>query len=238
MLDNLELLDTSRVARETMESMRDGILNFPGVRWVLCGAKGIVRSIASTPRFHGVLAEPMFLRPLTSDEVSNVIGRRIEEYRIDETTYAPVDSEGFKHIYEVGNSNLRTALKYCEDFVFWSKRTKQRPVEAAEKSQLLETWFAAVADDYMNDTAGIGKRAWEVFDGIVDRGGSLSPSDYGEFEFDSAQAMRPHLRNLEQANLIDSSIDETDNRRKTITLTPRGWIVRYQRCNYVLPVAS
>lgn len=52
-LDNLELLNTSRVARETVESLRDTVLNFPRTRWVLCGARGIIRSVASTPKDAG-----------------------------------------------------------------------------------------------------------------------------------------------------------------------------------------
>lgn len=234
-LDNLELLNTSRVARETVESLRDTVLNFPGTRWVLCGARGIIRSVASTPRMLGRLAEPMFLKPLTSQDVTTVIARRIEEYKQDANTYVPVTPEGFQHIYRVGNSNLRTALKYCEDFVFWLRRNRERPDNDTAKLALLEAWFTEVASEYLRDTSGLGNRAWSVFDGIAARGGNVSPSDFAEFDFESAQAMRPHLKNLEEATLIDSSIDESDSRRKTITMTPRGWLVRYQRNDYRVP---
>ena len=44
--------------------------------------------------------------------------------------------------------------------------------------------------------------------------------------------MRPHVRALEEANLVHSLIDETDHRRKTISVTPRGWLVQYKLNDY------
>jgi DNA-binding MarR family transcriptional regulator len=78
-------------------------------------------------------------------------------------------------------------------------------------------------------------RGWEVFDELVVRGGSCSPSDYEEFDFESPQAMQPHLRRLQAANLVVSNIDESDRRRKTIVITPKGWLVQYKRSGYQAP---
>lgn len=69
-IDNLELLETSQAARTLLESMRDVVLSRQGLLWVLCGARGIVRTGASTPRLEGRLAEPMELKPV-SDEMSH-----------------------------------------------------------------------------------------------------------------------------------------------------------------------
>lgn len=123
-------------------------------------------------------------------------------------------------------------MKYSEDFSIWAAQNDLARLNPSEKFQLLETWMAEVADQYLSDTSGVGGRAWEVFDQLVRLGGATSPSEYYEFGFESNQAMRPHLRSLEDANLIESSIDETDNRRKTIAVTSRGWIVNYRRSNY------
>ena len=97
---------------------------------------------------------------------------------------------------------------------------------------MLETWMAEVSDLYLKDTAGVGKRAWEVFDKLAEIGGSTSPSDFEIFGFESNQAMRPHLRALEDSNLIESAIDDSDNRRKTINISSRGWIVNYKRSGF------
>jgi DNA-binding MarR family transcriptional regulator len=46
-------------------------------------------------------------------------------------------------------------------------------------------------------------------------------------------AMRPHVKDLEEANLVISSVLDDDQRRKHIALTSRGWLVHYQRSGYV-----
>lgn len=236
-LDNLELLQTHKAARELLEALRDSLFNRRGLRWVLCGARGIMRAAAASPRLQGVLAEPMVLHPLDDEFVPDVVARRIEIYRKPGVeAYAPVDPDGFRHLYEVGNRNLRNALKYAEDYALWLELEQQpRPLESAEKRGLLEAWTATTADEYLSDIRGVGPRAWEVFDGIVSRGGSISPADFGELGFESSQAMRGQMQVLEGSMLVETSVDETDRRRRLIEVTSKGWIVNYQRSGYKTP---
>jgi hypothetical protein len=74
-----------------------------------------------------------------------------------------------------------------------------------------------------------------VFEGIVERGGSISPSDFADFGVETSQAMRGQTRALEDATLVESSVDETDKRRRLIEVTARGWIVNYERSGYRTP---
>lgn len=80
-----------------------------------------------------------------------------------------------------------------------------------------------------------GNCAWEVLDARVAKGGNCSPGDFEEFGFNSPQAMVPHIKTLEDANVIQSSTSDEDRRRKTIAVTPRGRLVRYARSGYLLP---
>ena len=234
-IDNLELLGTVSKARTTLEELRDGVLQYPGMKWVLCGARGIVRSVVSTPRMQGRLIEPLEVAPLGPDAVTEVIRRRLDLFRARSDAYTPVEADGFRRIYQIGNHNLRIALKYCEDFVFWCMLNGSHPETSKDKSDLLDVWFAHEAEKATRDTTSVTKRGWELFKGISDRLEDCSPGDFGELGFSSGQAMQPYLRMLEQAGLIESAIDDADRRRKTIGLTPRGWIVRYQQANYQLP---
>jgi hypothetical protein len=235
-LDNLELLQTHQAARDLLEALRDSAFNRPGLRWVLCGARGIMRGAASSSRLQGVLAEPMELEPLEDVYVPEVIARRLDAFRVDPRAYAPVESDGFLHLYEVGNTNLRNALKYCEDYALWvGLDVDPWPEEPTDKRELLEVWMADTAEKYLEATRGVGGRAWAVFDGIITRGGSISPSDFADFGFDSPQAMRGRMRALEDAVLVESSVDETDRRRRLIEITSRGWIVNYHRSGYKTP---
>jgi len=232
-IDNLELLETSKSARSLLEAIRDGVLNLPGLRWVLCGARGIVRTGASSQRLEGRLAEPMNLSPVADAHVADVVTRRIEVFG---THYAlaPVGPDGFRHVYDVLNRNLRNALKFCEDFAFWLNENPTTDKTTEGYLALFEVWLTEQADRYSAETR-LGDRAWGLFEGIAALGGSLSPSDYEQFDFNSYNAMRPHVKALEDANLVQSSVDDTDRRRKTIVMTPRGWLVHYARTGYQLP---
>lgn len=237
-LDNLELLLTHSAARNLLEALRDSAFNRPGLRWVLCGARGIMRSAASSSRLQGVLAEPMELAPLPDRHVSEVVARRIEVFSMEEDppAYAPVDPDGFEHLFEVGNRNLRNALKYCEDYALWVSFEMERWPETPEhKRRTLESWMAATAEKYRDANPDVGDRAWTVFEGIVARGGSVSPSEFADFGFDSSQAMRGQIRALEDAVLVESSVDEADKRRRLIEVTARGWIVNYRRSGCMTP---
>ena len=63
-IDNLELLETSEMARRTIEALRDTLFTICGIRWVLCGAHGIIHSVVASPRLVGYLGEPVSIKRL------------------------------------------------------------------------------------------------------------------------------------------------------------------------------
>lgn len=233
-IDNLELLETSKAARTLLESMRDGILSVKGLRWVLCGARGIMRTTASSQRLEGRLREPMDLAALPDVDVEEVMKRRIEVFRVGDVVLAPVGPRGFRHIYELLNRNLRNALKYCEDFSFWLAENDPGEATDDEVYKLLEVWLTTQSDAAHAATT-LTPKAWEVFEGIVHRGGGISPSDHPDFGFKEMANMRPYIKALEETQLVVSSVDESDKRRRTIGVTSRGWMVNYARSGYKLP---
>jgi hypothetical protein len=235
LIDNLELLETSQAARAQLEALRDSLINRPGLRWILCGARGIVRSAASSPRIHGVLSEPIELGPISDADIAEVVRRRIDAFAMSADAYVPVDANGFHHIYRTLNRNLRDSLKYCEDFALWLDHEDEQPESEDDKLRLLEVWMAQQAEQYLEATDNVKPRAWEVFDDLASDGGTCSPSDHELFGFNSPMAMRPHVKDLEEANLLISSVSDTDQRRKHIALTSRGWLVNYQRSGYQAP---
>jgi hypothetical protein len=234
-IDNLELLETSQEARRRIEAMRDTILDLPGVRWVLCGARGIVRSAAGSPRLTGVIADPMRLEPISDEDVADVVRRRIEVYRSIPTALAPVEPQGFDHLYRVAHKNLRNTLKHAQDFSVWLAAQDKLYVSSDDRFQLLEVWLAEQADLYSMDTRNVTPRGWTFLDDLIAGGGSCSPSDFEKFNFNSSPAMRPSVKQLEDANLVDSTIDESDSRRRTIEVTSNGWLVNYKRTDYQEP---
>ena len=141
-IDNLELLETYQVARSMLEGMRDEVLGLPGLRWVLCGARGIVETAASSPRLEGRLAEPMILGPLPHEKVPDVVSTRREAYRISDDAVTPVGRRSFRLLYDVLNGNLRNALKYADDFSMWLAGNSTGPWKVETNNILLENWLA------------------------------------------------------------------------------------------------
>ena len=234
-IDNLELLETSQDARRTLESMRDTVLALPGVKWVLCGANGIVRSSVGTQRLTGVIADPIQLKPLTDTDIPLVISRRIEAHRVRTESVAPVEAAGFVHLYEVAGRNLRIALKHAQDFSLWLHTQGSLQATSEERLSLLEVWLAEQAEHYENDTRSITPAGWRFFDRLMVAGGSCSPGDFEQFDFNSQPAMRPYVKQLEAARLVHSTVDESDSRRRTIVVSSNGWLVHYKRSGYELP---
>jgi DNA-binding MarR family transcriptional regulator len=228
-LDNLELLETSHSARTFLETLRDSLFNVPGLKWVLCGARGIVRSAAASPRLNGILGDPMELGPIATENVPEVVGRRIDCYAMGEDFFLPVDEHGFKFIYQLLNHNLRDALKRCEAFSFWLDEKGLSPQSPEARYRLLIEWLADQARKFQEAARNVKPRAWTVFDELIRRGGSCSPGDYEEFGFKTSMAMRPHVKDLEDANLVLSTIDDRDQRRRTIFVTSTGWLVHHSR---------
>lgn len=231
-IDNLELLEKSSKAKATLEAMRDKLLTAHGIIWVICGARGIVRGVASSPRLQGYLSKPIQIKPLPVEKLDGLIERRISEYEITKGAgKPPVDQKGFAHIFRICNENLRTAFKFCTDYSEWFLQESETDILPEEKFKLLEVWLSVEADEILRDTK-LTPKPWEVFDSIIDEGGSIAPSDHSKFGYDSPMAMRPQIKTLEDAGLVESTVDETDQRRRTISVTPKGWLANYSRRGY------
>jgi hypothetical protein len=231
-IDNLELLEKSAKAKATLESMRDKILTAHGLIWVVCGARGIVRGVASSPRLQGYLSQPIEIGSLSIQKLDTLIDRRVTEYAVDpETARVPVEQKGFLHIFRICKENLRTSFKFCSDFSEWLFESGKIGCDSDEKYSLLEVWLSEEADALIRDIK-LTPKPWEVFDKIVSEGGSIAPSDHGKFGYDTPMAMRPQIKTLEDAGLVDSTVDDTDQRRRTISITPKGWLMNYSRKGY------
>jgi hypothetical protein len=148
---------------------------------------------------------------------------------------APVEPVGLAHLYRVAGRNLRIALKHAQDFSLWLYDPASTSTSSQDRLELLEIWLAEQADRYEEDTKSVTRAGWDFFDGLQAAGGSCSPGDFTQFNFNSQQAMRPYVKQLEDANLVHSTVDESDQRRRTIVVASNGWLVHYKRSGYVVP---
>lgn len=230
-IDNMELLSRSNEAKRVLERIRDTSLSLPGVRWVLCGAKGIVRASVGSPRLTGRVARPIELKPVSDDAVEALIESRLRHCAAHDDYRAPVAAKEFRHLYDICNSNLRDALKYAQDFSLWLDLEGEIDRPQADMLGLLEAWLADEAEK-ITESIRLQPRMWRLFDDLAEVGGSCAPGDYESFGFSSLQRMRSNFAELERADLVLAEIDEDDHRRRTVALTSKGWIAHYARSGF------
>ncbi|WP_343692625.1 ATP-binding protein [Chitinophaga sp.] len=229
-IDNLELLETSEQARRQLERLRDEIFNLNGIRWILCGSLGIVKSVASTPRLEGYLHKPVEVFSVERKHVKDLFERRVQYYSANQAipAYLPMSGNEFDFLYEVFNENLRNTIHYCDQYCLYVVDAGVKPEIKEEKTKLFFSWLQNEANTIMTSIEGkLGQRALKFFQDIIEYGGIFSPSDFEKFKFNSFAALRPHVLELERVALLTSTIDETDNRRKTIQVTPKGFLASY-----------
>lgn len=234
-IDNLELLQTSDTVRLRLEELRDKLLNIQGLRWVLCGALGIVLGTVSSPRLEGFLHPPIAVSGVDDSLSAEIYYSRIAAYSPSEssssTPYLPLCVEDFERLYEILHRILRSTLSKADSFCQWVAdhySPDTFPADEAAKRVAFSSWLTHESSEALKAAIDVLKpRAWQVFKVAIDLDGVFSPSDFEDFDFNSSQALRPHVKDLEDAGLLVSTQDEGDKRRKTIQVTPLGWLVKY-----------
>ncbi|MGW0750760.1 ATP-binding protein [Streptomyces sp. NPDC002587] len=229
-LDNLELLVSSTSARQALEEIRDTILAEPGLRWVICGARGVVRTAAASPRLQGRLCHPLAVEPLSLDDAISALEARIGEFSTGGAP--PVGPIGFQYLYEVLKCNLRNTLQKCEDFSFWLHDEEILGAGEMEHVALLQSWLTLLSDEYANNP-NISSEGWRLLDDMVDNEGSCDFEDYELFNFSSLDKMKRCAAELERQNLVEMSPGDTG--MDSVVVAPNGWLARFSRSGYQIP---
>ena len=228
-IDNLELLQTSELARRQLELLRDELLTVDGFRWVLCGALGIAMGVASSPRLEGFLHTPVEIGGVADEFVSQIYESRTSTYAYKPTSQLPINSDDFLRLYDILSRNIRSLLAHADDYCQWVA-DRNIPGTDAERTTMFESWLEEKSNGYLSSVeTELRPRAWEVFDTSILLNGFFSPSDFAFFGFNSIPAFRPAVRDLENVGLLVSTQDDGDKRRKTIQITPKGWLVNLAR---------
>ncbi|MGC9449215.1 hypothetical protein [Cereibacter johrii] len=224
-LDNLELLQTSAGARRVIEELRDTAFAIQGVRWILCGSLGIVHGILGSPRLDGRLHKPVVVEDLSDNFAAEIYQSRVKFYRNRPTAALPIKQNNFVELFDIMRGNIRSVLNEADEFCMWYSDNCD-DIEGVDDESYFERWLdEELTSTFQAVQAEIRPRALEVFE-IACQFEVFSPSDCVQFGFKDPSAMRPHIKSLESVGVLRSAIDDTDKRRKTIQVTPKGWKVR------------
>lgn len=231
-IDNLELLQSSDIARAQLEKLRDQLLTISGLRWVLCGALGIVYGVVGSPRLEGYLHAPILIKEMDIRLAEEILQSRIQAFSADANeSYLPLVEADFATLFSVLRGNLRSVLSYSEDYCQWIAGQDELPQTNDKKRILFTKWLDEQGQDaYESVRQELRPRVQQVFSKAIEIGGIFSPSDFESFGFNSIAAFRPSIRDLESVGVLVSTQDDGDKRRKTIQITPKGWLVsKYQQ---------
>lgn len=218
-IDNLELLKTSKLSREKLEQLRDPILTKTGIKWVLCGANGIISATAST-RINGYLQKALHVSNIPATKSHEILESRINGFKsVRGTQYLPFIPENFHKLHTILSKNLRDLLgkidSYNEEIM---TQEEPQPTSDAEKNEAFEKWLS----DDSEDARALAKRysthkSWKLLAQASEEG-SFSSGEYEKFEFTQQQNFSAAIKELKELGLVDVISNEDDNRRKNISL--------------------
>ncbi|WP_295125949.1 hypothetical protein [uncultured Leifsonia sp.] len=239
-LDNLEVLESVGNARTTLDQLRDRVFNIPGIRWVLCGSRGIV-SRARTERLSGVIRSAMQVRALDDESAVEAIHRRIS-YFGETTAEAPVTPEGFEFLYQALHRNLRNALEFAQEFSDWLAQEyldsgKDLP-GPDERDALLQAWLVEKAEQARSDASGVQPRVWQFFVDLCAKNGRAGSSEFEEYGFVNQQQLTSSVTALVDCNLVVRETDPENGTRTINSVTALGWLVFFYKEQVELPGAT
>jgi hypothetical protein len=245
-IDNVELLETAERARKTLELLRDRLLTTQGLRWVFCGANGVIHSLASSPRLAAFLNTPVLdLTNVRTIDLKDLIFARLEEYspKPKETLDSlPFGMAQIEWMYEVLNFNLRDLLSHLEQYCEHVSRNKLQ-VERPLRDSVFRRWVQDFGQfNYRDISRRISKNSWLILDAAMsdDFKGTFNAGQYADFNRNSRvpvaeETFRKWLRDLRKHDILTQSIPDDNGDEKpeieleTYSVTSKGALIFYYR---------
>lgn len=245
-IDNIELLETGITARRMLEALRDKLFNVVGLRWVFCGANGVIHSLAASPRLTAFLSTPILnISNINSSHLDVLIRARLQEFSSDPQRAEdelPITLEDLKFLYKVVNHNLRDLMGLADEFCEYAAQSG-KPLRSREtKSTKFTRWLElSTTERYNALSSRISQNAWAVLDIAMSNlfEGTFGTGDYTTFNqnstipFEQATFNR-WLRELVKLGLLSKTIDDESGdddgfTRDVFSVTAKGALVHYAR---------
>lgn len=227
-IDNLELLEKSTLARKTIENLRDTLFTIHGIRWVFCGSLGIVSSILSSPRLEGYLHDPISVDGILPKYVKEILTKRVEKFKNKQVCYLPITEDSFVFLYETLRNNIRNTIKYTNEFCIYVADNEIKPSTKEDKESFFLNWLNEKANKYKFDLENrLNSESLNLFTNALALGGKFSLEDYKVFGYESLLVFKGCVDELECSGIVVKVIDENDHRRQSILVTDKGWFVSH-----------
>jgi len=245
-IDNLELLETGASARRTLESLRDRLFNVNGLRWVFCGANGVIHSLAASNRLGSFLNKPIIdVRNIKTTNIRPLILARLGQYSTDvDATIEklPIRIEDIETLYPIINFNLRELLSCADEYCDTEFRLGRATSDPAQKARRFGKWLEkSTTDSYNTLSSRMPQDAWVVLDIAMSDmfKGTFGTGNYGSFNSNSKLTIsQPNflkwLREMVKLELINKTVDDNAGeddgfKRDVFSVTAKGALVHYAR---------
>lgn len=224
-IDNLEILETSKAAAQLVEELRDILFSVPGVRWIMCGARGIVHGVASSPRLIGYLHKPIEVTDVGVSHAFEIFEKRLAAFSESESAVIPVSNSDFRDLFELYRGNIRSVLdgldEYChyidDNFEDFQEETTHVdfPDWLDEEANKTYSAIARVASD----------KDLQVIAYSCAEGRSFRYDDFKRFGYSDLESFANCIERLIRWGVVWCVEDESDENRRLHRIAPKGWLM-------------
>jgi hypothetical protein len=228
--------------------LRDRLFAVSGLRWVFCGANGVIHSLAASERLGSFLNTPVIdVAHVQTSALEPLFHVRFKEFAMvdeaDAWARLPLRLSDIQAPYRIVNFSLRDLLALSDEYCEEIHRKGIILIGEDHKTRRFEKWLeAATIMRYQKLSSRLPADAWVILD--------LAMSDdfkgiFGIGDFDSLNqnsrvgiaksTFEKRLRDLVKNGLVSKTIDDeksskTDGfSREVFTVTAKGALVHYAR---------
>ncbi|MFK5979531.1 MAG: hypothetical protein QM488_11655 [Rhizobiaceae bacterium] len=224
-IDNLEILQSSKVAKEVIEALRDTAFSVSGVKWVLCGSSGVVRGVASSPRMVGWIQKPLNITELSDNVGGCVYDKRIAAFKGTGGTKLPLTQENFITLFDIFNGNVRFTLDEAGSFCTWifDEYEDLSNIPAA----IFETWIQGELEtNYDEVFAVFGDTEKDVFRKVC-QFELIKLSDAQTLGVEGEAQLQKILEKFVSIGLITPSLDQDEPKDTVYEISPKALKLEY-----------
>lgn len=226
-LDNLENLGRDYKLVETFESLRDRLFKRKGLRWILSGAEGMVRTALSSPKMTGSFAEPLDVLPIAHELAPEVVRRRAAVLSTRANAVLPVEPDVFEKLYIKTGRNLRFSLSLADTYALRADAARVSWLSKSERADEFFRYVELEGDRVVRQLAKKVPTAAQRVLGVLvnEKNGFASPSEFLDFGYQKMPPLLAQINVLKDLGLVKYAVDEDDARRRRITVSNNGRLV-------------
>lgn len=216
-IDNLELLKTTKSAREILEFLRDELINLNGTKWIFSGSHGIIKSVIGSSRLSGFLLKPTKIERLKDINVPILLNSRIKSYQshVDIKPYNPITEEKFVKLYNLLNGNLREVLQKLISYYLYVDENfedRNRPDFISQKNKVFEQWLADDSQEEFDAVLSIiTNKEIQLFKLIISYKSALTIHRVKKIGINTVRELIDCIKELEIAGLIVNTINHGED---------------------------